>query len=289
MVTAPAVTPVTEPEDEPTVAIAMLLLLHVPPTVASSNVMLEPGHTWVGPVIAAGVALTVKGWLALQPVGMVYIILSVPALTPETTPVVEPTVANDVFVLLHVPPVSVLASVIAEPTHTWLGPVIAGGVVLTVTTDVMKHPVPSVYVITGVPAAMPVTTPELFTLPSAMLLLLQVPPPGVDPNTVVEPVHTVSVPVIGVGIGLTVIGLDTEHPVGNVYTMESVPFATPVTTPVVEPTVANEVLVLLHVPPRDVELKVIVAPTHTVDRPAMAAGNGLTVTMADVIQPVDNV
>lgn len=53
MVTTPAATPVTVPVAAFTVALAVLLLLHVPPVVASASVMDEPGHTEVGPVIAA--------------------------------------------------------------------------------------------------------------------------------------------------------------------------------------------------------------------------------------------
>jgi hypothetical protein len=47
----PAATPVTTPE-VPTVATAVLLLLHVPPGVASVNEVVEPAQTDVVPVIA---------------------------------------------------------------------------------------------------------------------------------------------------------------------------------------------------------------------------------------------
>ena len=50
IVTAPADIPVTTP-DALTVALAVLLLLHVPPLVASVSVMLAVGHTLVGPLI----------------------------------------------------------------------------------------------------------------------------------------------------------------------------------------------------------------------------------------------
>jgi hypothetical protein len=53
MFTAPAATPVTTPVAAFTVALAVLLLLHVPPGVASAKVMEEPGHTEVGPVMEA--------------------------------------------------------------------------------------------------------------------------------------------------------------------------------------------------------------------------------------------
>ena len=59
----------------------------------------------------------------------------------------------------------------------------------------------------------------------------------------------------------------------------------PVTTPVVNPTVAMPVALLLHVPP-PASLSVVVKPEHTVSVPSIAVGNGLTVTTAVMIQPV---
>ena len=58
MVTAPADTPVTTPV-ELTVAMDVLLLLHVPPGVASASVVDDPMHTVLLPVMAAGPAVTV--------------------------------------------------------------------------------------------------------------------------------------------------------------------------------------------------------------------------------------
>ena len=71
MVGLPAETPVTTPVDEPTVASAVLLLLQVPPVVASLNVEELPAQTRPAPVIAAGVGLTVSPVHAMQPVGRV--------------------------------------------------------------------------------------------------------------------------------------------------------------------------------------------------------------------------
>ena len=63
---APEATPVTMPEVEPTVAIPVLLLLHVPPVVPSPNVVVAPTHAEVLPVIASnGVTVTIIE--ALQP------------------------------------------------------------------------------------------------------------------------------------------------------------------------------------------------------------------------------
>lgn len=58
MVTVPAATPVTIPDDDPTVAVNTSLLLHVPPLVASVSVLVSPSHTLSVPPIAAGNAFT---------------------------------------------------------------------------------------------------------------------------------------------------------------------------------------------------------------------------------------
>ena len=55
----PEATPQTEPVAEPAVAVAVALLLQVPPVVASVSVMHEPGQTALPPLIAAGVGFTV--------------------------------------------------------------------------------------------------------------------------------------------------------------------------------------------------------------------------------------
>jgi hypothetical protein len=52
MVADPDAIPVTTPVEEPTAAIAALLLLQVPPEVASPKVVVFPTHTTVLPVMA---------------------------------------------------------------------------------------------------------------------------------------------------------------------------------------------------------------------------------------------
>lgn len=54
---------------------------------------------------------------------VVYDIVAIPAVTPPATPV-EPTVAIDGLLLLHVPPAGVAVSVIVLPAHTLPGPLI---------------------------------------------------------------------------------------------------------------------------------------------------------------------
>lgn len=67
--------------------------------------------------------------------------MALPELTPDTIPVAEPTVATDVLLLLHVPPLTALPSVELPPTHTLDVPVIvpADGALFTVTTAVAEQ------------------------------------------------------------------------------------------------------------------------------------------------------
>ena len=73
IISEPAETPVTMPEEEPTVATAVLLLLHTPPVTLSDKVMVEPIHTPERPVIvpAFGDGFTVRVLVAIQPLGIV--------------------------------------------------------------------------------------------------------------------------------------------------------------------------------------------------------------------------
>ena len=52
MVATPAAMPITCPF-VPTLAVAMALLLQVPPVVASLRIIVSPAHTVVGPVMGA--------------------------------------------------------------------------------------------------------------------------------------------------------------------------------------------------------------------------------------------
>ena len=71
MVAVPATTPVTTPVEVFTEAIAALLLLQLPPPVASVSAVVRPSHTVPVPVIAAGNGLTVNGVVVIQPVAKV--------------------------------------------------------------------------------------------------------------------------------------------------------------------------------------------------------------------------
>ena len=64
----PPATPVTVPEDEPTVAVPVLLLLQVPPDVELVRVDVAPAQNTSVPPIAAGLGFTVAIVEVEQPV-----------------------------------------------------------------------------------------------------------------------------------------------------------------------------------------------------------------------------
>jgi hypothetical protein len=117
IVTVPAVTPVTAPVVEFTVALA-LLLLQAPPPVELASVVVEPTQTLFEPVLAEGVAFTVKAKVAKQAPVVVYVITTGPAETPATSPVPLLTVAMAVLLLVQVPPATPFVNCKLEPTQT---------------------------------------------------------------------------------------------------------------------------------------------------------------------------
>jgi hypothetical protein len=88
MMAVPEYTPATIPVPLPTVAVAEAL--QRPPDVGSASVVDAPWQTCVSPVMAEGSGSTVKGEDVIQPVGNVYVTISVPAVMPVTMPVVGP-------------------------------------------------------------------------------------------------------------------------------------------------------------------------------------------------------
>ena len=64
-----------------------------------------------------------------------------------------------------------------------------------------------------VPPAIPVTIPAASTVATAVLLLLHPPPPVASDNDVVSPAHTVLIPNIAVGNGVTVTTAVVVQPV----------------------------------------------------------------------------
>ena len=80
---------VTRPVVLPTVNIAVLLLLHIPPPVRSERVMPAPlCDTDDAPRIdvTVGVGFTVTIAVAIQPEEAMYVIIAVPTVTPVTAP-----------------------------------------------------------------------------------------------------------------------------------------------------------------------------------------------------------
>jgi hypothetical protein len=136
----PASTPPTIPVEEPTVALAVVLLVHVPPVVELKSVVVPPAHTLSVPPIAAGRGFTVIDVVLWQPVGRLYVIVAVPVVTPVTVPVADPTAT--LLLPLHVPPGVLFVKVTCDPTHTLvLPPAIPAGKGFTVNVAVLKHPV----------------------------------------------------------------------------------------------------------------------------------------------------
>jgi hypothetical protein len=135
--------PLITPLAAPIVATDVLPLLHKPPVTASLHVVAAPMHTLPLPVIADGSALTVIVFVTMQPAPIAYVIIAVPALTPLTIPLLDPTVAVAVLLQVHIPPVGKQLCVVAEPTHTLLLPVMAEGTGFTVMPFVAMQPVGS--------------------------------------------------------------------------------------------------------------------------------------------------
>ena len=66
MIVVPAAIPATIPVSEPIVAVAVVLLLHVPAPLASLSAEVLPVHTVVVPVIGAGTGTTFTVVVALH-------------------------------------------------------------------------------------------------------------------------------------------------------------------------------------------------------------------------------
>lgn len=121
-----------------------------------------------------------------------------------------------------------------------------------------------------------------------VVLLAHVPPVTEFDNTVADNWHTAKLPVIGPGAAFTVTTFVTGDPHQIPYDIVVVPAETPVTTPVVASIVAIEGSALVHVPVLVVFVSVVVAPSHTVAVPPIAATVPTTVTVlvAVGVQPV---
>jgi hypothetical protein len=86
------------------VAALVLLLLHVPPDgVQENDVSTTPGHINEFPDIEAGASFTEITFVVKQEPVLVYVIVAVPIVFPDTTPVVVSTDATAGSLLVHVP------------------------------------------------------------------------------------------------------------------------------------------------------------------------------------------
>lgn len=269
-VAVPADTPVTNPAFV-TVAMAVLLLTHVPP-VEGLSVMVEPTQSVVAGVLTVGGALIViDDVVLLQPVPeSVNVNVTVPADTPVTNPAFV-TVAMALLLLTHVPPVEGVKVMVA-PTHKVVSGALTVGCCTEIKLVVLIQPVPeSVNVNVTVPADTPVTNPAFVTVAIALLLLTHVPPlEGL--KVIVAPTQRLAEGALTIGNALMVIDdVALLQPVPeSVNVKVTEPADTPVTTPAFV-TVAIALLLLTQVPPLD-EVKVMVVPTHRLVEGALTAG-----------------
>jgi hypothetical protein len=116
----------------------------------------------------------------------------------------------------------------------------------------------------------PVTIPVVPTVALA-LLLLHIPPDARSVNVIDEPAQTNEAPVMIPEFGneLTVtafVAIAVPHRLVTENMIVSIPFETPVTIP--PETVALRLL-LLHIPPVTVSVKVMNEPTQTLERPVI--------------------
>lgn len=131
MMAVPAFTPEICPVVLFAIAIIGLLLVQVPPIVASVYVSVDPTHILGIELIVAGIELTVAMMVLIHPDGSVYVSTEVPTVIPIPIPVVLP-IDILLLLLLHVPPmVGVALKVLELPIHNPGLPDIADGSAFT--------------------------------------------------------------------------------------------------------------------------------------------------------------
>jgi len=201
----PGLTPVTIPLEEPAVAIDATELAQAPPVVVLVHTAFEPLHIGVIPLIVWAIgAVTVTIFVPVfthPPTVTVYVITEEPAVTPVTTPVVEPTVAIPAAELVQKPPGVVDIQAGEEPIQIGVIPIIVcaiGAVTVTVFVAVFTHPsIVTEYIITEVPAVIPLINPvEEPEVATVVVPLDQVPPLVVLVHVAVEFTQIGVVPLI---------------------------------------------------------------------------------------------
>jgi hypothetical protein len=280
------------PDTEPTVAIEVLELCHVPPVELFVSVVVADVHNESVPDIADGLLFTVTTTATLLPHPVAYVIVAVPCAIPVTVPDELPTVAIEVLLLLQLPPVELLVSVVVEPVHKDAVPPIDAGAANTVTTLVA---VPHMLVneIIAVPCATPVTRPVLLpTVATDVLADVQLPTVVAEVSVVEAPAHNDEEPLTGNGASMIVcVKVEAGQPLPSVYVKVVDPTVTIERTPVEGSSmVATSILLLLHVPPAVVQVSVDVpVAKQTVAAPEIDAGVASTVIIfvAGVPQPFE--
>jgi hypothetical protein len=115
--------------------------------------------------------------------------------------------------LVHVPPVGALDNAVVKPTQALGTPVMAEGIVFTVTMAVAAQPIPDVYEMVVVPGTSAFTTPDVVIVATTVLLLLHTPPGTASARVPVLPAHREVVPVIAAGNPFTVTTVVAAQPV----------------------------------------------------------------------------
>jgi hypothetical protein len=103
----------------------------------------------------------------------------------------------------------------------------------------------------------------LLTVPTAVLLLLHVPPLTPSVSAAVVSAHRLNGPTIAPGDGSTVTVAVLLQPPDTMYVIIVLPDDTPVSTPVDNPIVPTAVLLLPHVPPDVTSVRSVTDPAHT--------------------------
>ena len=222
----------------------------------------------------------------------IYLIVDVPADTPDTTPlpfIVATPVDNE----LHEPPVPLVDNVVVPFEQISVVPLMlpafGDAVMVTVLVAVasLQPPVPvTVYVIVDEPVVTTVIAPvEPSIVATASVPLVHAPPATVDVN-VVEPVTHIAcvplnVPALGAAVTVTTVEAVSfaQPPVPvTIYLIVDVPADTPDTTPLPF-IVATPVDTELHVPSVPVVDKVVVPFEQTSVVPLMLPAFGADVTV----------
>ncbi len=224
-VVVPSETPVITPVVLPAVAIEVLDVDQVPPVALLESVVVPPiPQTSKDPDIVPGAPFIVTMRMDAGAHPFEYVIVDVPADTPVTIPVADPTVATPVAELLHVPPVVALANVVVPLIHVEAVPVIAAGAATTVTIRLAADPQPVAYNIVTVPAPTPVTNPVPVSADAIDVFpLVQLPPVTEFDNVIVLPSQTEEGPDIVAGAAFTVTTLVAGVPHPLSYVMVAVP------------------------------------------------------------------